>query len=491
MGRRHWRLALGNKGIGSIPVGDPLPNISCDIAQTVAVGRIVSRHTVSGHCYHWMYARLQCALRITRPRGIMNLMFKHATSLRVAIEYYVANRNCAPISKSCLLSTLNASLADWMDIPILSIDTTMLQKRYRAVIERVKAKGAALEMRYAKLPPEEQLLRAPPGYINGIKAANDTVNGFGRVYRYWVAKHSHALHHAGVILPPSPTRALMDDVVPEEQRVRGVPWGDLRRLIDSFPSYNGNPLHPLLVRLLLATGRRVGALVSCRRDYIQYDTERIVIPPHAERTKVPWRKRHLQHLAQITPITPQIAEILNELKRVGPLHGDADTWLFPSRESSSGHMQEERSAVRGLRRHSGVRFNLHQLRHNVATAAEELGYGRAEIAELLGHSAHTVTDRYIDERAKRHRQQLISVSGKIRELMGYTAVDTRDVHSSASPIASSGSRAPDQGQTEFSYIGVQNGFFEVKDEDSSLELMAGSYCNRSSPVPGLCDRFTV
>ena len=61
------------------------------------------------------------------------------TQLRAAIEYYITNRNCAPVSKSSLLSTLNANLADWMDIPILSIDTTMLQERYRAVIERVKA----------------------------------------------------------------------------------------------------------------------------------------------------------------------------------------------------------------------------------------------------------------------------------------------------------------------------------------------------------------
>lgn len=344
------------------------------------------------------------------------------TPLKTAIDYYVAHRNCAPVSKSGLVSTLNANVSDWMDQPILSIDTTMLQERYRVVIGRVKTQGDALEARYAKLPPKERLLRAPPGYWNGIKAANDTVKGFGRVYRYWVAKHAGKLHQAGILPPPCPTLALIDDVIPEAQRVRSVPWDDLRKLLDSFPTYEGNPLHPLLVRLLLASGRRVGALMSCRKDYIQKGRlGRIVIPAHAERAKVPWKKRHLHHLAQIIPITPGIAQILTEIETVAPLYGDAETWLFPSRDARSGHMEEERMAANRLRAHAGVRFTLHQLRHNVATAAEDLGYSKAEIAELLGHSAQTVTDRYIDERTKRHREQLIAVAGKIRELMGCSA----------------------------------------------------------------------
>jgi len=407
-----------------------------------------------------------------------------STPLRAAIAYYMANRNCAPVSKRTLLSTLDANLPDWMDIPILSIDTTMLQERYRAVIKRVKLEGDALEARYAKLPPKDRLLLAPPGYFNGIKSANDTMKGFGRVYRYWVAKHSHKLHYAGIILPPSPTLALMDDLVPEAQRVRSIPWGDLRTLTDSFSSYTGNPLHPLLVRLLLASGRRVGALISCRTDYIHSGPEtRIVIPAHAERTKVPWRKRHLQHLAQIILVTPQIAEILSELERVGPLQGDAGIWLFPSREAGSGHMEEERNAVKGLRRHSGIRFNLHQLRHNVATAAEELGYSKAEIAELLGHSGQTVTDRYIDERARRHRQQLIAVSAKIRELMGCTSADSQSSDCAAAvSVSSSTVHAGYLKLEDSSHVGGPDGLFEVKDGDSCSDDGTYHFCGRPASL---------
>lgn len=370
---------------------------------------------------------------------------QHALSraqLKTAVAYYMANRNCAPVSKHCLASTLTANLTDWMEKPILEIDTIMLQERYHAVIGRVKAQGNKLEARYAQLPPRERLLRASPGYFSGLKAANDTVKGFGRVFRYWVAKHSGQLHQAGITPPPCPTLALMDDVIAEPQRVRSIPWSDLRKLFESFPNYPGNPLHPLLVRLLLASGRRVGALISCRMEYIQsHPSPRIVIPPDAERTKVPWRKRHLPHLAHVIPVTAEIASILKEIEHVAPLCGDANTWLFPSRTASSGHMQEERMAVKGLRAHANIRFTLHQLRHNVATAAEELGHGKAEIAELLGHNSQTVTDRYIDERTKRHSQQLDAVSGMIRALMGYRdAADRKSGHSSRGSASSNAIR---------------------------------------------------
>jgi integrase len=83
--------------------------------------------------------------------------------------------------------------------------------------------------------------------------------------------------------------------------------------------------------------------------------------------------------AQVIPITPEIKDLLEEIKQVGPFYGDAETWLFPSLEGKSGHMVEERAVAVGLRKHVGVRFSCHQFRHNVATAAEELGYSKSEI----------------------------------------------------------------------------------------------------------------
>ena len=225
------------------------------------------------------------------------------TSLRDALAYYIANRNCAPSSKKSMGSVLRKHLAGWMSKPLLSIDATMLLERYREIMKQVKAAGSSLEERYAALSPAERLLRAPSGYFTGVKTGDDVVEGFGRVYRYWVTKHLAKLQRAGILVPPCPTEALIDDLEPQPQRVKSVPVNDLRKLVRSLSSYEGNALHPLLVRLLLASGLRVGVTLGCRREYVKAD--RIVIPANADRSKVVWKKRHLEHMAYVIPRTPR------------------------------------------------------------------------------------------------------------------------------------------------------------------------------------------
>jgi predicted transcriptional regulator len=131
-------------------------------------------------------------------------------------------------------------------------------------------------------------------------------------------------------------------------------------------------------------------------------------------------------MAYIIPITSEISRILDEIKRVAPSYGDADTWLFPSRTSESGHMQEEHAAAQRLRKHALVRFTMHQIRHNVATAAEEVGFRKSEVAELLNHTNSTVTDRYIDERVKRHREMLTAINEHFARVLFEAAPD--DMH---------------------------------------------------------------
>jgi integrase len=344
------------------------------------------------------------------------------SSLEDVLRYYEANRNCAPVSKSAMASLVRRHLSMWMNNPILTIDATMLQVRYKEVIAQIKAEGVARSKRYSKLSASERLLLAPDGYFTGIKTANDVLEGFGRIYRYWTTKHLTRLQRAGVLVPTCPTAALLDDLEPEPQRVKGVPIADLRKLVASFATYEDNALHPLLVRFLLASGLRVGVTMGCKREYIKDD--RIVIPADAERSKVRWKKRHLEHMAYIIPITPEISRLLDEIKLTAPFYGAAKTWLFPSRTSDSGHMQEERSAAQRLRKHALVRFTMHQIRHNVATAAEEVGFRKSEVAELLNHTNSTVTDRYIDERVKRHREMLTAINEHFARVLAETTPDT-------------------------------------------------------------------
>jgi integrase len=341
------------------------------------------------------------------------------TTVEEALKYYVENRNCAPSSKYVLDRLLRKHLPDWMDKHLLSIDCPMLNKRYRKVLEDVKAKGDQADAKLNSLSDRERLLRAPRGYRTGLKTADDVVEGFGRIYNYWTRMHLAKLQKAGIVVPSCPTVSLLDELLPVPQRVKGVPLRDLGKLWRSFASYPGNPLHVLLARFLRATGLRVGVAMACKPAHIQPD--RIVIPAATPRSKVRWNKRHLEHMAKIVPRTPEIDEILQELERVAPNHGDAKEWLFPSPTSKSGHMEEEKAACLALREHAGVRFTFHQLRHNLATAAEDLGYSKAQIKELLGQATDDVTDRYIDERVKRHREQLLAITAKLNKSLAAAA----------------------------------------------------------------------
>ena len=84
-----------------------------------------------------------------RPRSLAE------TTLNDAITYYVDNRNCAPTSKYTLAVMLRKHLADWLEKPLLSVDTIMLQQRYKLVLRKVKARGEALDARYESMTPKE------------------------------------------------------------------------------------------------------------------------------------------------------------------------------------------------------------------------------------------------------------------------------------------------------------------------------------------------
>src|SRR6266702_1683985 len=95
---------------------------------------------------------------------------------------------------------------------------------------------------------------------------------------------------------------------------------------------------------------------SCRRRR----ADRIIIPGSSDRTKVRWNKRHLAHMAHVIPITPEIQAILEELRKVGGQHGDAETWLFPSghifRSGECCSAKSITASLRGLRHQWSARL---------------------------------------------------------------------------------------------------------------------------------------
>jgi hypothetical protein len=95
---------------------------------------------------------------------------------------------------------------DWMALPILAIDA---QVRYREVIAKVKANGNKLAKQSRRLTEDERLLVASDGYYTGVKSGHDVIEGFGRVYRYWITKHMARLQRGGILVPACPAAALL------------------------------------------------------------------------------------------------------------------------------------------------------------------------------------------------------------------------------------------------------------------------------------------
>jgi integrase len=335
------------------------------------------------------------------------------STLRACMTYWLAGRNCSPTSKPVLESLITVNLSTLLDRPLLTITSDEIKECYDRAIARLESKERERAAKVGALPEDEQLLQAPIGYYSGVKTAHDLLEAFGRVFRYWTAKRAGELQRAGVIVPVCPTDALMDDRVAVPQRVKSVSPTGLAKLLASLKTYEGNQLHGCLVRMLLATGLRVGVLLNCRWEYVHND--RIVIPASAGQSKVRWNKRGLADMAIVIPRTAIMNIILDELRaEQRRYYAEPESpWLFPSRESKTGHLVEEKAVTLALRRHSGVRFTLHQLRHCVATAAENLNFSRNDIAELLGHARGGVTRGYIDEQVIRHRKMLVAIEKQI------------------------------------------------------------------------------
>ena len=136
----------------------------------------------------------------------------------------------------------------------------------------------------------------------------------------------------------------MDDVIPEAQRAPSIPWTPTCSSFSTASlTYSGTPRIPFWWTTVWPAARRVGALISCRKDYIQglaRDPGRI--PPAAQRTKVPWRKRRLLlHLSKFIPITGTVPrETWRKTPSRGSTPGTLTPGCSPLERLDLGHMEK-------------------------------------------------------------------------------------------------------------------------------------------------------
>ena len=139
--------------------------------------------------------------------------------------------------------------------------------------------------------------------------------------------------------------------------------------------------HGDAIRLLLMTGARKGEIVGLKWDEIDWERQRLVLPP--ERTKAGGKTGD-----RIIFLPPSAITILKAQSSKRSGH------VFPAArgEGATTSLQKSWALVRKTAALEKVR--LHDLRHTFASFAVASGEALAIIGKALGHSSVRVTERY-------------------------------------------------------------------------------------------------
>ena len=170
----------------------------------------------------------------------------------------------------------------------------------------------------------------------------------------------------------------------EEKRRRYLEGDELPRLLQAMAAYP-NQSFIRIVRVTMLTGARIGEVVSMRWEHLNLAAGTWSKP--ASTTK--------QKTAHSVPPSAPARALLAEIEGKQQKDGTKGTFVFPGRNSRSGHYADPNTEWAKLRKAAGMPdLRLHDLRHSFASALASGGVPLATISELLGHSNIVQTRRY-------------------------------------------------------------------------------------------------
>jgi len=162
----------------------------------------------------------------------------------------------------------------------------------------------------------------------------------------------------------------------EERKV--IPNEDFKKIYDKAPNYLQKMM--IIARLTALRGRELRTL---KWDCVNFSKEEIVILPQFDKTKK----------GKKSVITPEIREILNELKR--SRNGNELVFTFndqPITRTRQANAFKNAMIEAGFKKGS---YDFHELRHTAITMAAENGAGLQAVMDLAGHHDPTTTKRYM------------------------------------------------------------------------------------------------
>ena len=172
----------------------------------------------------------------------------------------------------------------------------------------------------------------------------------------------------------------------------------------------GNPVHRDVFLFGLYTGMRRGEILPLRWERV--DREKGLFRVEETKTGVPLE----------LPVTRQLGAILARRQQDGDAVPEAlRDWVFPSRSSVSGHVEELQAHYAGIGLAGGQKFWFHGLRNAFITVAErELMLPRSLTKRLVNHARPgDVTEGYAaDWTVEQLREPAQRIADRVEELMG-------------------------------------------------------------------------
>ncbi len=294
-----------------------------------------------------------------------------ARTLREAVAEYLETRPLKPRTKRDVTVVLNRYLSDWMDRELSAIRAQDVVDRYREVCERSPAQ-ANLCMRY---------LRAVFGFA---RAAWRTPDGTPVIAENPV----RVLSDLRAWRRLQPRRTVIE---PHELK----PWFEAV-LADPDPR-----ARDFFVFVIL-TGARRGEALGLTWDRVNLEAGKVLFTE---------TKAHRDHEL---PVGPYLLGLLERRREAA-----GDPWVFANRKSGA-RLDNLRFSLGRIRRASGVRFTVHDLRRTFATVAESLDVSGYTLKALLNHALpqEDVTAGYLRLTPERLRDAMTKIERKILNLGG-------------------------------------------------------------------------
>jgi integrase len=290
-----------------------------------------------------------------------------AATLQATLEkYLVARRDLSPSSVR-VYRQVEKYLAEWLELPLRTINADMIEARHRSLAADV-----------------------------GEFTANGVMRTFRALWNFYAERVPD--------LPPNPVKILRRQWYAEPRRRRMIQPDKMPEFYRAVCGLDNEIARDLLL-LITFTGFRKGEASSLRWENIDLQKRTITIP--AEQTKP---KREL-----VLPMSDFVHGLLVARRALGNA-----TFVFPGRKR--GHVSDLGSTLKTVAK-LGIVFSAHDLRRGFSTVAESVGVTMTTLKALLNHAAsRDVTAGYIITDPEQLREPAQRIADKLKELCGIMPV---------------------------------------------------------------------